>query len=91
MSNVKLNHFMVGLVMLLKYLKISKNTANKYKLWNNVMIWTKIATNLASPGGVGMGCVCAFPLCLTLLILVNVSTLKVDGFISIYIVISPVE
>lgn len=91
MSNVKLNHFMVGLVMLLKYLKISKNTANKYKLWNNVMIRTKIATNLASSGGVGMGCVCAFPLCLTLLVLVNVSTLKVDGFISIYIVISPVE
>ena len=34
-SSVKLSHFMVGLVMLLKYLKISKNTANKYKLWNS--------------------------------------------------------
>ena len=82
---------MVGLVMGLKYLKISKNTANKYKLWNNVMIQTKIATNLASSGGLGMGCVCAFPVCLTLLVLVNISTSKVDGFISIYTVISPVE
>ena len=49
---------MVGLVILLKYLKINKNTANKYKLWSNVMTWTKIATNLTSSGGVGMGCVC---------------------------------